>query len=158
MKIAVISDIHDNKKKLSLVLKSIKENACEMIFALGDYTSLGSFKALNKSGLQLFAVFGNADKDFDRIETLARKSENITLRREMNRVQINDENFAITHYPEISEKLLKSGMYKAVFYGHTHKSAEKQEDETLVANPGAVKDGQFGIYDSQTNKFKIIKI
>jgi putative phosphoesterase len=159
MKIAVLSDVHDQTKNLSPIFEEIKKQNCEMVFALGDYISLKSFKELEKMRLPIYAVFGNMDKDRDDIESWARSSnKRITLRREMNRVKIGEENFALTHFPEIAEKLLKSGMYKAVFYGHTHKVAKRTEDETLIANPGAVQMGSFGIYDSNTNKFKIVRL
>lgn len=159
MKIAVLSDVHDQTKNLSPIFRETKKQNCEMIFALGDYTSLQSFKELEKTKLPIYAVFGNMDRERDDIESWARNSnKSITLRREMNRVKIGEENFALTHFPEIAEKLLKSGMYKAVFYGHTHKIAKRTEDETLIANPGAVQTGTFGIYNSDTGKFKIIKI
>lgn len=158
MKIAVLADIHDNTAKLTSVLSKIKEENCEMVFVLGDYTSIAAFQKLAEADIPVYAVFGNMDRDQEEIETWARSGKRkITLRREMNRVKIGEENYALTHYPEIAEKLLKSGMYKAVFYGHTHKVAKKVEEETLLANPGAVKEGSFGLYDSDTGKFKVMK-
>ena len=41
MKIAVISDIHGNIEALEAVLKDIKKEGCEKIFALGDYAMAG---------------------------------------------------------------------------------------------------------------------
>ncbi|MDP3982536.1 MAG: metallophosphoesterase family protein [bacterium] len=159
MKIAVISDVHDAKKKLVSVLKSIKEQECDMIFALGDYTTLETFKLVALTGIQIYAVFGNMDEENDKIESWIRKStKDINLRREMNRVQIEEENYALTHYPEIAEKLLKSGMYTLVLYGHTHTAKQEQDEETLMANPGAVKDGTFAIYDTKTKIFEVKSI
>jgi uncharacterized protein len=159
MKIAVLSDIHDDIDKLSSVLDKVKEENCEMLFALGDYTSPKAFKVLANVNIPIYAVFGNMDQENDNIESWVRDiKKDITLRREMNRVQVEDFNYALTHYPEIAEKLLKSGMYRAVFYGHTHKATQKSEDDTLLANPGAVKDGSFGIYDLTANKFRVVKV
>lgn len=156
MKIAVISDIHDAKKKLKTILQEIKEQECDMIFALGDYTSLETFKLIALTGIQVYAVFGNMDGENDKIESWIKKStKKINLRREMNRVQIEEENYALTHYPEIAEKLLKSGMYRLVLYGHTHVAKQEQDEETLMVNPGAVKDGSYAIYDNKTKKLEV---
>lgn len=159
MKIAVLSDIHDDKKGLSFVLDRIAHQDVKMIFVLGDYVSFSFFKQLIQTDLPIVAVFGNMDKSQEKIESWVKeKGKNITLRREMNRVKVGDRNIALTHYPEIAEKLLKSGIYDAVFFGHTHRAEQKLDEETLVANPGAVKNRSFGIYDSETNEFEIVKV
>ena len=159
MKIAVISDIHDANKKLESVLEAIKKLECDMIFALGDYTTLDTFKLIAMTGIPIYAVFGNMDEENDKIESWIRKStKKINLRREMNRIQIEEENYALTHYPEIAEKLLKSGMYVLVLYGHTHEAKQEQDEETLIANPGAVKDGSYAIYDTDKKEYEIKSI
>lgn len=159
MKIAVLSDIHDHTENLNRVIDKIVENQCQMIFSLGDYTSLRTFKMITRPGLPIFAVFGNLDQEQEKIEKWIKDSgKEIALRREMNRVRIDNRNLAITHFPEIAEKLLKSGMYDAVFFGHTHNPETKREETTLLVNPGALKEGSFGIYDSERNDFEIFKI
>ena len=35
---------------------------------------------------------------------------------------------------------------------------KKQDEETLMANPGAVKDGTFAIYDTKTKIFEVKSI
>lgn len=159
MKIAVLSDIHNDKKNLSSILDKIHQQNLEMIFALGDYVSFNIFKHLAQISLPLVAVFGNMDKEQEKIESwVKQEGRDITLRREMNRVKVDKRNIALTHFPEIAEKLLKSGMYDAVFFGHTHRAEQRFDEKTLVANPGAVKDGSFGVYDSETNEFKIVNV
>lgn len=159
MKIAVLSDIHDDKKTLSSVLDQIARQDIKMIFALGDYVSFTNFKRLAQTDLPIVAVFGNMDKSQEKIESWVREAnKDITLRREMNRVKVDSRNIALTHFPEIAEKLLKSGMYDAVFFGHTHQAEQRFDEKTLVANPGAVKDRSYGVYDSETNEFKIVNV
>lgn len=158
MKIAILSDIHDEKAALGVILTEIRQKGCEMVFALGDYTTLEIFKQICNLHLPVYAVFGNMDLAQSAIEGWVKTASfTITLRQEMNRVRIGKSNVALTHFPAIAEKLLKSGMYNAVFFGHTHKSEQRREEDTLIANPGAVKEGSFGLYDSESNEIEMIQ-
>ena len=88
MRIAVISDVHDDIGKFSSVLDKIKEEECEMVFALGDYTSPEIFKDLVKADVPVYAVFGNMDQDHDIVESWARKSGKNT--KSLGKMQIRE--------------------------------------------------------------------
>ena len=68
MKIAVISDIHGNMEALEAVMRDIKSQGCEKIFALGDYAMAGpepcevvNWFMKNPSGFDLTMIQGNTD-------------------------------------------------------------------------------------------------
>ena len=68
MKIAVISDIHGNLEALEAVLRDIKHEGCERIFALGDYAMAGpepdktvEWFMLNQENLKITMIQGNTD-------------------------------------------------------------------------------------------------
>ena len=63
MKIAVLSDIHDNLVNLDLALQKIKELQAETMIFCGDFCSPFAAKQLAGFGLPVHAVFGNNDGD-----------------------------------------------------------------------------------------------
>lgn len=159
MKIAVLGSIGNDTDKLSSVLDEIKQRDCEMIFALGNYTTPAVFKQLANAELPIYAVFGDADEGKESIEGWVREEDrDISIRREMNRVKLEEDNFATTYFKDISGKLEMSGMYKGVFFAEGAEASQKLEDETLIASPGAVSDGSFGIYDTEGNEFEVVKV
>ncbi len=63
MKIAILSDIHDNFHNLEEALKIIKERGIKKALFWGDFINNGIAKNLVNSGLDIFAVWGNNDGD-----------------------------------------------------------------------------------------------
>ena len=61
MKIAVISDIHDNIGNLKKTLALIKKAGCERIIFCGDMCTLFSAEELDKAGIKTYIVLGNAE-------------------------------------------------------------------------------------------------
>jgi uncharacterized protein len=63
MKIAVISDIHDNAHNLVLALEEIYKEEVEQIYFLGDFVGAGISKLLINSSIPVYAIWGNNDGD-----------------------------------------------------------------------------------------------
>jgi len=64
MKVAIISDIHDNFHNLILVLKKIREDQdIKRIIFLGDFINNGIAKILAGSDIAVHAIWGNNDGD-----------------------------------------------------------------------------------------------
>ncbi|MDR0369788.1 MAG: metallophosphatase family protein [Candidatus Peribacteria bacterium] len=61
MKIAIISDIHENFHNLTLFFKELKKFDIYMIFFLGDFINNGIAKILASSQIPVYAIRGNND-------------------------------------------------------------------------------------------------
>ena len=155
MKIAILSDIHDNIWKLEEVLKELGE-AQELIFC-GDFCAPFSLGMLAE-GFRgpIHVVFGNNDGDKLLLSQVAAKAGNVTLHGEFAELELGGRKIAAIHYPAIAAGLAASGRYDLVCCGHSHKYEAKRVGRTILLNPGEVM-GRFGlstyaIYDTETGE------
>jgi len=155
MKIAVLSDVHDNIWNLRKALARM-EGADAMLFC-GDLCAPFSLKMLAEGfGGPIHVVRGNNDGDMFLLLRVASQHEHVTFYAEaMADVTLGDRRIAVVHYPHLAQAIAPSGKYDAVFFGHSHQAAKKWEERTLVLNPGEVM-GRFGkatfaLYDTEAH-------
>lgn len=166
MKIAVLSDIHDNIWNLEKVIKYL-EGKIEAVIYCGDFCAGFTSRALGEVGIPIYACLGNNDEDH--INNLQKGGENYCwtpLAKEFGQVELGGRKISFCHYPKLAELLAKSGEYNAVFHGHTHVAFHRQAGDVLLANPGAVcgiqqgnpGEASFGIYDTDTNEIELFDL
>ena len=172
MKLAIISDTHDNIPNIKKVLDYCRENKIEKIIHCGDLAEVETLKFFrnNFSG-DIFVSFGNmdrghcADQYFDQKEFW-----NFKFFRTHGEVEIANKKMAFVHFPEYAKKLAEEGRFDFVFYGHTHKPwteiVESFHNGSIkkceMLNPGNVANQHypptFAVYDSLTEKFELVRI
>ena len=165
MKIAIISDIHENFHNLILALQEIEKHDIEQIICLGDLMNAGIAKILATQKIPVFMIWGNNDGEKVDI-TLASKQANSSLRVSSNVydfLEFNHRKIFISHYHDLAEPMAKSGEYDVVFYGHTHIQTTKKINNCWVVNPGEISAGKtknatFAIYDTINNEIEIITL
>lgn len=161
MKIAVLSDIHDNIWNLKKVLDEVRGEGCRTIVFCGDFCAPFSALMLAESKLPVYAVLGNSYDTYTTLKLTA-DHKNFHLFSEMGEVELDKKKIAICHYPKLAKGLALTGEYDAVFYGHDHKAFNDFINKTLLANPGDVMGrfgkSTFGIYETTSGKFRIIEI
>ena len=183
MKIAIISDIHNNEVNLKKVLDYCGKNKIEKIICCGDLASRETLDFLNDNfaGV-IYYTFGNADyDDLRELETL-KKYRNTFLYKNFGEVEF-DENpvksadkktrkIAFVHFPREAKALAETGKYDFVFYGHTHKpwlssvktSASKTEtiNNCMMLNPGnaagEIYPPTFAVWETESGKFELIRV
>jgi hypothetical protein len=168
MKIAVLSDIHDNIWNLDKALEKVKENQCEAIIFCGDFCAPFVVPHLTVTGLPVSACFGNNDEDQWSIVKNAKsdKFQVWALGQEFAEIELDKTKIAFCHYPKLGRLLAQTGDYQAVFHGHTHEAYQEKIESTLLANPGAVcgivsghpGPAGFGVFDTSTLIFNNITI
>ncbi|MCB9362294.1 YfcE family phosphodiesterase [Candidatus Woesearchaeota archaeon] len=156
MKIAIISDIHDNRHNLFKAFGIMKKERCDELICLGDMGSGYIPKCFAELTIPVFGIWGN--NDGEKFKTM---QATCNTRFDMAEATYGDitrdsRRLFLTHYPDLIEPTAKSGLYDAVFYGHTHLFKEEQVGNTLVVNPGelaAARTGKatFVIYNTSTN-------
>ncbi len=157
MKIAIISDLHDNEAYLDRFLKWTKANKIEKIFACGDLCNQNSFDKLTSefSG-QIWSAIGNGDS-FQSNE-LTKDNIHIAPRSGIT-FKSGEINIGLCHEPKYIKNLLAS-QPDFIFYGHTHRPDLKKAGMTIIANPGTLGGWQypssFAVLDSQTRELQLI--
>ena len=165
MKIAIISDIHENFHNLVLFFDKIKQYDIKRIIFLGDFINNGIAKMLASSDIPVTAIWGNNDGEKVAItKTSLEKGSNLTVGfGTYDSIKIDNRNIFITHYPLLAKPMAKSGDFDAVFYGHDHKYNIDKIGNCLIVNPGEIsahktKKASFAIYDTKGNNAEIINI
>jgi len=123
MKIAIISDTHDNLANLKKAVDWIKKEKIKTIIHCGDIFKPETIKEILKifKG-EIYIIFSPADADFTKIPKDSFKNLPRTkIYEEFGKLKITGKKIAFTHFPEIAKTLAATQEYDMVFYGHTHK-------------------------------------
>lgn len=146
MKIAIVSDTHNNIPNFRKAINWINNEKIKLLLHCGDIQSQETIDFANKlfDG-EIKYVKGNADWGLD----LPEKEE----------LEFNKKRIAFTHFPDIAKKLSQSGKYDLVFYGHIHRPWDEKVGECHMVNPGELA-GQFtkptfAIYDTSNGKLEL---
>ena len=165
MKIAIISDIHENFHNLALFFKEIEKYDVKKIICLWDIINNGIAQILSKSKIPVFMIRWNNDWDKVAItQTALKKWSNLEVWFDtFDILQIDNRKIFLTHYPMLAKPMSKSWDFDAVFYWHNHKKNIDNIWDCLILNPweiSAHKSGlaSFWIYDTETNTWKLLDI
>lgn len=157
MKIAIISDTHDNLATLQKAIEWINKNRIEEIIHCGDICSPYTLEELSKmfSG-KIHVVFGNVDGDIFTIsqQKAAGELPNVILYGEIGELEINNKKIAFVHHPKIAKALALSGQYDLVFHGHTHQPWEENIRTASPRSPNLVFSPPTG--GSKINNCRLI--
>ncbi len=160
MKIAILSDIHDNIWVLRDLLAGLEADA--LLFC-GDFCAPFTLKQIGEGfGGPIHAIFGNNDGDQWLMGQVAARFSHVTLHGDFAEVELGGRQVAVTHYPPIGRALARSGVYDLVCYGHNHERAVEQVGRTLLVNPGEVM-GRFGlstyaVYDTESGQARLVEV
>lgn len=137
MRVAIISDIHDNVWNLSEALKGI--NNTNAMIVCGDLCSPFVVAQLAEGfSAPIHIVFGNNDADLYRITNVAGKYDHVHLHGELYEGELGGKRLAANHYNNISRSLSESGRFDVVCYGHDHSFKIESKGKTLAINPGTI--------------------
>jgi uncharacterized protein len=163
MLIAIISDIHNNEVNLQKVLNYCREKNIETIVCCGDVASRETldFFCDNFSG-NILLTFGNAEYDDLRDLGSEKIYRNVRIFPDFGEALIEKIPIAFVHYPDKAKSLARTGKYKFVFYGHTHKPWEVMSGDCKILNPGTtageIYPPTFAVWHLEENKFDLIRI
>lgn len=165
MKIALISDIHENFHNLHVALDMIKKEKCNKIICLGDFINPGIVKILAHFEIPTHAIWGNNDGDKVAIMNIAlSKDSHLTMSADSyDIVDIDGKHIFLTHNPLLAKPMAKSGDFDAVFYGHVHDTYREYIGKCLVLNPGEISahitgTATLALYDTKTNTAEIVTL
>ncbi len=153
MKIAIISDIHDNLANLKNFLSFAKKEKVSVVFCCGDVISAETLDYLisNFEG-KVFLTLGNADLKEKILEKFSKEDSKLTIFRDFGEVELDNLKIAFSHSLEKSKNRVQE--YDFVFFGHTHRPSLENSGKTKILNPGNLAGlyykATFAILDTET--------
>jgi putative phosphoesterase len=160
MRLAIVSDIHDNLWNLAVAMELIR--TADAVLCCGDLCSPFVIDELTKCDAPVHIVFGNNDADLYRITAKALGKPNCKVYGELFQTTLDGKRIAMNHFDYLARPMAKSGDYDVVCFGHNHEFEISRQGSTLLINPGPIMgakfsrgkwqdtDATFVIYDTQT--------
>ena len=160
MKIAVLSDIHDNIWQLEKLLGSLEADA---LICCGDFCAPFTLAQIAEGfGGPVHAVLGNNDGDPLHLARVAGRHKHVKLHGQFAELELGGRSVAITHYPDMGRALARGGTYDLVCYGHSHEPVVERGERTLLLNPGEVMGrlgpSTYALYDTDSGQAEIVEV
>lgn len=162
MRIAIISDSHDNIWKIESTLPILR--SADIVLHCGDIISPFMIMRLiaGVGGTPVHIVWGNNDGDKRLLTEVALSVDNIQVHGDFGQLNLNGFKVAIIHYPDLAHALAESNAYHLVCYGHDHTTYQSWVGNTLLLNPGEMMGmngrSTIAIYDSISKAVDYIDI
>ncbi len=136
MRIAVLSDSHDNVWRLEAAFPHLRQ--ADVILHCGDLCAPFMVRLLAEGAQDrpVHIVWGNNDGDTFLIARVAQAYPNVVLHGLLAEIELDGLSVAVNHYPRIARALALSGQYRMVCYGHDHTAQEERLGGCLLLNPG----------------------
>jgi len=108
MRVAVLSDCHDNIWNLEKVLPRLRQ--ADVAIFCGDFCAPFTLKMLAEGFAgPVHAVLGNNDGDVYLLLRVAKQASNVTLHQSVGELELDGRHLAVVHYPHLGEALALSG-------------------------------------------------
>lgn len=162
MKIAVLSDTHDNIWKLATALEMMA--GADALIHCGDLCSPFMIARLGEhaGGAPVHIVWGNNEGDIRLLTRTASSFPALTLHDQFASIEIDDVRVAVNHYPEIARPIAKSGDFDLVCYGHDHTAHQSMVGNCTLLNPGELMGLRgrttFAWFDTQTRSVEFVQV
>ena len=163
MKIAILSDTHDNIWKLADILTDMERAGAEALVFCGDLCAPFTLKQIGASFRgPVHVIFGNNDGDPLLLCRVAAGFDHVSLHGPFAHLEIDARKVAVNHYPPIAQDQARCGDYDLVCYGHDHQAKVERIGSTLLVNPGEAM-GRFGsstyaLYDTSDGQAEIREV
>ena len=147
MKIAIVSDTHDNMATFNKAINFLNAQKITIILHCGDICNQDTIdEAVKNFNGKMYFVRGNGDFGLDEVP-------------EKMEIELGGKKVFFNHYPEISKAAAETGKYDLAFYGHTHRPWEEKIGNCRLVNPGELAGQRykpcFAIYDTGTDKLEL---
>jgi putative phosphoesterase len=159
MKIAIMSDSHDNWLKLEEGIDVANTQQCTMLLFAGDLISPPGIAILEKFKGNINFVWGNNEGEKVGISRKMDSLPNITMCGDIFDEEIEGIKVFMNHYPKIVELAALTGKYDLCIHGHTHIYRHETFGNTLLINPGEIQgyktgESSFVTFDTQTRELQ----
>ena len=163
MKVAILSDVHDNIWKLADVLADARQAGVQAAVFCGDLCAPFTLQQIGK-GVDgpVHIVLGNNDGDVLFLARVANSLDNVTLYGPFAYVELGGRRIAVNHYPPLARDQALSGRYDLVCHGHDHEANVERVGSALLLDPGEVMGrlgpSTYAVYDTETGQAEIRRV
>lgn len=161
MKIAIMSDCHDNWNNLEKAVSIANDEACDLLLFAGDLISPTGVAILANFKNQVAIVWGNNEGEKLGIFNTCGKYQNIKLAGDIFETELENCKIFMHHQPRIVELAAKSQEFDFCVYGHTHEYFSDTIGKTKIINPGNIHglhvSAGFAIFDTVNQTVKHIE-
>ncbi|MDO8669663.1 MAG: YfcE family phosphodiesterase [Candidatus Buchananbacteria bacterium] len=160
MKLAIISDSHDNIPNTEKFLSWAKSNNIGMIIHCGDLAAPAMLKKVVAPAFSgpIHLIHGNVS-DRELLKKVCSEISNVTLHGDEGEVEVEGLKIAFCYFPEKAKELAESKKYDLVFYGHTHKPWIEKIGSVVLANPGTLSGmfskATFAVFNTEDKNLEL---
>ncbi len=159
MKIAIISDTHNQYDRVERAVKRIEEFQVELTIHCGD---IEDAEVVWLFPPNTHFVFGNCDRDRTSLRQ-AMYGTGATLHEPFGHLELAGQTLGFVHgdNEQILTDLEYSESFDYIFHGHTHQKAERKRGSTRIINPGALHRAStktFAILDLSTGELQSVVV
>jgi len=160
MRLAIISDSHDNIVNIQRFLTWAEKNEIDVIIHCGDLASPSMIdELLSGFGGEIHLVHGNVS-DRDNLEKVCDKYPKVTLHGDEGSVDLGGIKIGFCHFPDQAKDMGQTGKFRLVFYGHSHQPwMETLDNKCQLVNPGTLgglfQPATFAHYDTESGNLEL---
>jgi len=162
MRIAIVSDSHDNIPNIDKMLAFCKKEKIETMIHCGDVCAPDTLKYLadNFTG-EIWWTSGNVHGELDLMIDFQKKLSKLHYVKDGSLISIPNVvlKIGITHYPDVAKKLAADNDLDFVFHGHTHQPWEAIVGNCKVVNPGTLagmfNKATFAVLNTETKNLEL---
>ncbi len=160
MKIAILSDVHDNVWRLKDVLDDVEATGAQMLIFCGDLCAPFTLKQIGEGFAgAVHVVLGNNDGDVLLLSQVAASLDNVTLHGPFAVLEVDGRRIAVNHYPIIARDQALCGRYDLVCHGHDHRAKVERVGDALLLDPGEVMGrlgkSTYALYETTSGEAEI---
>ncbi len=164
MKICILSDSHDNRKKLHKAVEIAAEQGIEAVLHCGDLIGPSTIKVLKDFQIPVHLIHGNNIGDLFMLHKIVNKTDNkFEYHGQDASLNLAGKRIFMVHYPHYAQAMALTGDWDLVCYGHEHEVVIEtvtniKNTKTMLVNPGTVAGlgadaATFMIADLDTMEF-----
>ncbi len=156
MKMAIVSDTHDNLANLKKFLDFSKKEEVKILIHCGDVTKGETLSEIEKNfDGEIYLSLGNADI-LDSIFKISRKTK---IFEKIGELTLEKMKIGFCHKFDFNQKKPFLKNYDFFFFGHTHWPFLKKEGNCILANPGNLAGlyfkASFALFETKTKKIEL---
>jgi len=158
MRIAIISDTHDNIFTLKKALLWINKEKISKIIHCGDITRVDTLREMmdNFKG-EIYFVSGEPDDE--EFKNAKEVNKHVHICGKVGGFTVDNIKIGFVHTPKDARKLAESSQFNIVFYGHTHKPWEETINGCKMVNPGNMAGifykATFAVFDIESGNLSL---
>jgi putative phosphoesterase len=162
MKIAVLSDLHDNYADWQLINKILQKERIKTLFFCGDLAAPSMLKKMiEEFDGHIHIVYGNvADRETEK--KFADESNKVTHYGDLAEFELEGKKICLTHFPDKAKALAAAERFDLICFGHNHIKTFEKIGNTYLLNPGTAggmfQYPSFAIFDLEKMMNEFIEI